>query len=79
MSLNCKHLSDGVSTWAKFDDHIYLLYKNLPFIMYYGVQCFCLHVKYIVYKHLNTECTLGHQSLGVCEVSYTYLLGCLRY
>ena len=21
----------------------------------------------------------GHQSLGVCEVSYTYLLGCLRY
>ena len=29
-----------------------------------GVHC-CLHVNYIVYKH--------------CEVSYTYLLGCLRY
>ena len=28
MSLSCKHLSDGVSTWAKFDDHIYLLYKK---------------------------------------------------
>ena len=23
-------------------------------------------------------CTFGHQSLGVCEVSYTYLLVCLR-
>ena len=44
-----------------------------------GVHCCCLHVNYIVYKHLNTECAFGHQSLGVCEVSYTYLLGCLRY
>ena len=34
----------------------------------------CLHVKYIVYKHLNTSL-----SLGVCKVSDTYLLGCLRY
>ena len=25
------------------------------------------------------ECVLGHQSLRVCEVSYTYLQGCLRY
>ena len=25
------------------------------------------------------ECTFGHQSLGVCKVSYTYLLRCLRY
>ena len=24
-------------------------------------------------------CTFGYQSVGVCEVSYTYLLGCLRY
>ena len=30
----------------------------------------------VVYKHLPT---LGHQSLGVCEVSYTYLLVCLRF
>ena len=34
--------SDGVSTWAKFDDHNYLpwvscyMQKYLPFIMYYG-------------------------------------------
>ena len=28
---------------------------------------------------LTHGCTLGHQSLCVCEVSDTYLLGCLRY
>ena len=28
---------------------------------------------------LKHECTFGHQSLGVCEVSYTYLQGSLRY
>ena len=28
MSLSCKHLSDGVSTWAKFDDHNYTSGKN---------------------------------------------------
>ena len=28
---------------------------------------------------LINECTLGHQSLSVCEVSDTYLLRCLRY
>ena len=25
------------------------------------------------------KCTLGHQNVGVCEVSHTYLLGSLRY
>ena len=25
------------------------------------------------------ECTFGYQSIGVCEASYTYLIGCLRY
>ena len=39
------------------------------------VHCCCLHVNYIVYKHF----TFGHQSLGVCKVSYTYLIRCLRY
>ena len=27
---------------------------------------------------LTLECMLGHQSLGVCEVSDPYLLHCLR-
>ena len=39
----------------------------------------CLHINYIVYKHFNTWVHVGPQSLGVCEVSYTYLLGCWRY
>ena len=30
----------------------------------------------VVYKHLNPWYTLGHQSLGLCEI---YLLGCLRH
>ena len=41
-----------------------------------GVHCCCLYINYIVYKYLNT---LVNQSLRVCEVSYTYLLVCLRY
>ena len=46
MSLSCKHFSDGVSTWVKFEDHIYLLYKkNLPFIMYYGRALFLFTCK----------------------------------
>ena len=28
------------------------------------------------FEHMSV---LGHQSVCVCEVSYTYLLGCLRY
>ena len=28
---------------------------------------------------LTHECTMDHQSLSICEVSDTYLLGCLRY
>ena len=40
-TLSCKRASDGVSTWAKFDVHIYhgypVIWKSiLPFIMYYG-------------------------------------------
>ena len=38
--LICIHVSDGFSTWTKFDGHIYhrnaVMQKYLPFIMYYG-------------------------------------------
>ena len=26
MKLSCKHVGDGISTWTKFDDHIYHRY-----------------------------------------------------
>ena len=42
-------------------------------------DCCCgLHVYYIVYRYLTLECMLGHQSLGVCEVSDPYPLYSLR-
>ena len=42
--------------------------------------CCCLHVHYIVYRYfLTLECMLGHQGLGVCEVSDPYPLYSLRY
>ena len=28
---------------------------------------------------MNQHNTLGHQKVGFCEVSHTYLLGCLKY
>ena len=49
--------------------------KYFPFA-FYCEDCYCLHVYYIVYQHLNTQV---HQNIGVCEVLHTYLLGCLRY
>ena len=45
-------------------------------LMYCEGDCWCLHVKYTVYKHLIYQCMLGHQTLGVCD---TYLPWCLRY
>ena len=59
MLLSCKSSSDGVSTWAKFDGHIFHKYvscymqKYLPFIMVMGVYRCCLQVKYIVYKYFD--------------------------
>ena len=41
-------------------------------------DCCYLHVYYIVYSILTLECMLGHQSLGVCEVSDPYPLYSLR-
>ena len=33
-----------------------------------------------LFTNLSThECILGHQNIGVCEISDTYLLRCLRY
>ena len=58
----------------------YIVYKELcPEVfsfVFYCKDCYCLHVYYILYQHLNTQV---HQNVGVCEVSHTYLLGCLRY
>ena len=49
----------------------------------YNVLWECIVAVYIqttLFTNILThECTFGHQSLGVCEVSYTYLLGCSRY
>ena len=49
----------------------------------YNVLLECIVVVYMkstlftnILKH---ECTFGYQSVGVCEVSYTYPLGCLKY
>ena len=42
--------------------------------VFYCEDCYCLHVYYIVYQHLNTQV---HQHIGVC-VSHTYLLGCFE-
>ena len=56
MLLSSINVSDDVSTWAKFEGHIYHecpMQKYFPFIMYCEVSC-CLHLKEIVYKHLNT-------------------------
>ena len=51
--------------------------KYLHFIMYYGSalllftrKLHCLKV----FEHMS-----ANWAIGVCEVSYTYLPGCLRY
>ena len=46
--------------------------------MYYGSALLLfIHKLHCLptFEHMSAH----HQSLGVCEVSYTYLLGCLRY
>ena len=53
--------------------------KNLPFIMYYRSALFLFTLKVHCLQTFEQIGTLGHQSVGVCEVSYTYLLGCLKY
>ena len=57
--------SDGVSTWSVVLIYIWALS--------------CSVQKYLSIIMYNTKCTLGHQNVGVCEVSHAYLLGCLRY
>ena len=49
----------------------------------YNILWECIVVVYTkstLFTNIRThECTFGYQSVGVCEVSYTYLIGCLRY
>ena len=49
----------------------------------YNVLWECIVVVYTkstLFTNMWThECTFSYQSVGVCEVSYTYLIGCLRY
>ena len=71
---SCKHGGDEVSTWAKFDGHIYpvIRQKYLPFIIYcellftHKVNCLqtCEHMS-------------AHWAIKVCV--FVYLLGSLRY
>ena len=47
-----------LSTWAKFDGHIYhgypiIMQKYLPFIMYYGSAMLLFTLNYIAYKHFD--------------------------
>ena len=51
MQFSCKQSGEEVSTWANLMVVSYA--KVPPFIIYYEVCC-CLHIKYIVYKHVNT-------------------------
>ena len=69
--------SDGVSTWAKFDGHIYHEYPVIcksisPLLGIMGVHCCYLYVKYIVYKHLNTWVHFG-PSKPRCLWSFIYI------
>ena len=69
----CEHESDGLvlgQSWM-----VLYTYKQCPCC---EVSFCCLHINHIVYKHLNPWCTLGHQSLGLCEGSDICLLGCSR-
>ena len=52
----------------------------LPFKMYYKSAFIVACIKTTLFANILTQkCTLGHENLGVCEVSDAYLLGCFRY
>ena len=51
--------------------HIFLLQCTVRYVVYTESTVFT--------NNLTHKCTLGRQSLCVCEVSDTYVLGCLRY
>ena len=53
--------------------------KYLPFIMYYGSALLLFTRKVHCLQTLEHMSALLAINVGVCEVSYTYLLGCLRY
>ena len=55
-----------------------ILLYYVSFIMYNGSALF-LFTQTTLFANIGThECTFGHQNLGVCEISYTYLLGIER-
>ena len=54
--------------------------KYLPFIMYYRSALLLFTRKvHCLQTFEHKSALLAIKSVGVCEVSYTYLLGCLRY
>ena len=62
---------DGISTWAKFDGHIYRRYpviimqKYLPFIMYYGSAL-------LLFIH-KVHCLQTFEHLSALLVTKTYV------
>ena len=72
-TLSCKRASDGESTWAKFDVHIYheypVIFKVCP--LYNGSALLLFTCKLHCLQTFEHTSALGHQSLGVCDVSYT--------
>ena len=62
MYFNCKHCGNGVSTWAKFDGHIYIALvscynkqKYLPFIMYYGSAVCVVYRPTTLFSNILTD------------------------
>ena len=60
------HCTTDIVLYAKY----IIMYCKSSFVVV------CIYVNYIFYQYMNTQV---HQNIGVCEVSHTYLLGCLRY
>ena len=54
MYLSCKHVSDGVCTWAKFDGHIY---RRCSVILCKSISALLCIVKFIVVYTKNKLCT----------------------
>ena len=56
------------------------IYVQKYFPLYFILRIVIVYMYITLFnQHLNAQvCTLGHQNIGVCEISHTYLLGCLR-
>ena len=65
----------GLSTWTKMDGYSYSYLYTLLLCKSVSPNCeICCQVNCLQ----TCEC-ISASNLYVCEVSYTYLLGCLRY